>query len=627
MTDSDSSASSTSSSEFFLNLRTRKVPKVEADPDRRCTTVPGWPKRPAVKNMEHNEPHEKGAEASPGDFCREMQARRAIQPTAPSSKLLDDHYEQQVRNLEELLEQERQEARNYIDEVKEWNAQEMDEKQKVIEALERTIIRMKLAQEVDDESDEQTHECKEVGAPLSASTPKQVDVMDQPRAPTTEPQQRGSEAELAELLLKRRVKSEERKPPEAADLQALTVLAGTTSEGTHRQVTFRRQSDDSDNATVEQEEQAMPTVEPEEPKERGRRLKSPKIARRQRSASSEFQKPADKVLVPCDLMLQALAVEGKTRAISDAAVAPKPFTGKSSQDPEAWLEYFERYCDFRRLVPADRLNLFGIMLHEGAADWFSTLPAEQKTQYTDLVKAFKANYYKSAELKWREAGQLWNQAQGAEERVEDYVTRLRKAARRLELPPEVLHYAVINGLRGPIRLHVVQQGVKSLDDTIRAAKVAEAAASTTPDVMPMMMLDAMKATAQASEKQAAELKQLAARVATLSAAAVAAAVPVEPIMAITGQPQGQGRALRPTPQNQQRQAYAQRAANRTDGGPRSFAPTNQQPQQQSQRPACGRCGWSHQPGNCRADGQLCRSCGKAGHFARVCRSARAPPRD
>jgi hypothetical protein len=130
----------------------------------------------------------------------------------------------------------------------------LDEKQKVIEALERTIIRMKLAQEVDDESDGQTHECKEVGAPLSASTPKQVDAVDQLRAPTTEPQRRESEAELAEPLSKRRVKSEERRPPEATDLQALTVLAGMTSEGTHRQVTFRGQSDDSDNATVEPEE-------------------------------------------------------------------------------------------------------------------------------------------------------------------------------------------------------------------------------------------------------------------------------------------------------------------------------------------------------------------------------------
>jgi hypothetical protein len=102
---------------------------------------------------------------------------------------------------------------------------------------------------------------------------------------------------------------------------------------------------------------------------------------------------------------------------------------------------------------------------------------------------------------------------------------------------------------------VVQQGVKSLDDTIRAAKVAEAAASTTPDVIPMLMLDAIKATAQASEKQAAELKQLAARVATLSTAAVVAAAPTEPITAATVQPQGQRRVLLPTPQNQQRQAY------------------------------------------------------------------------
>jgi hypothetical protein len=104
---------------------------------------------------------------------------------------------------------------------------------------------------------------------------------------------------------------------------------------------------------------------------------------------------------------------------------------------------------FRRLVPADRLKLPGIMLHEGAADWFSTLPAEQKAQYTDLVKAFKTNYYKSPELRWKEAGALWNQAQGVEEQMENYVTRLRKAVRRLELPQKVLHYAVFNAYEAP----------------------------------------------------------------------------------------------------------------------------------------------------------------------------------
>jgi hypothetical protein len=47
---------------------------------------------------------------------------------------------------------------------------------------------------------------------------------------------------------------------------------------------------------------------------------------------------------------------------------------------------------------------------------------------------------------------------GAEEKVADFLTRLRQADRRLELPQEVLNYAVINGLRASLSLHVVQKG-------------------------------------------------------------------------------------------------------------------------------------------------------------------------
>jgi hypothetical protein len=84
------------------------------------------------------------------------------------------------------------------------------------------------------------------------------------------------------------------------------------------------------------------------------------------------------------------------------------------------------------------------------------------------------------------------------------------------------------------------------------AKVAETATSSTPDVMPMLLLDAMKATAQASEKQAAELKQLAASVAILSTTATVAGATTEPVTTTSERPQGQRRILLPTPQNQQR---------------------------------------------------------------------------
>ena len=93
---------------------------------------------------------------------------------------------------------------------------------------------------------------------------------------------------------------------------------------------------------------------------------------------------------------------------------------------------------------------------------------------------------------------------------------MRKAARRLNLTPDTLHYALINGLRGPIRLHVVTQGITTLENSIRTAKIAEAAATTSTDAVTRLMLDAMKANAAASEKQAEEIKRLTARVATLA---------------------------------------------------------------------------------------------------------------
>jgi hypothetical protein len=59
--------------------------------------------------------------------------------------------------------------------------------------------------------------------------------------------------------------------------------------------------------------------------------------------------------------------------------------------------------------------------------------------------------------------------------VNDFLIRARKVANRLGMSDEVLHYAVINGLRPNIRTHVLQQGVGDLSDTIKRAKTCEAA--------------------------------------------------------------------------------------------------------------------------------------------------------
>jgi hypothetical protein len=144
------------------------------------------------------------------------------------------------------------------------------------------------------------------------------------------------------------------------------------------------------------------------------------------------------------------------RSISDTVVTLEPPTGQSTQDPEVWLDYFERYANFRKLSTAEGLELFVMMMQGDAADWLTTFLETGRRDYACLVKAFKNNYLKSEELKWKDAGAQWSQRKGPDERVEDYVTRVRKAAKRLQFLPEVLLYTVINGLRGPIKQHVVQ---------------------------------------------------------------------------------------------------------------------------------------------------------------------------
>src|SRR5664279_304232 len=157
-------------------------------------------------------------------------------------------------------------------------------------------------------------------------------------------------------------------------------------------------------------------------------------------------------------------------------------------------------------------------MRDEAQDWLQTIPSTESKSFALLSAAFKETYCPSPELIWKECQQIWQKGQGADESVDAFVTRLRKGARRVNLNDSMLNFAIITGLRTPIRVHVLQQGVQSLKETLRAARIAETSLSADP--ITSLLMESLKSQTQENEKRAAQIDELSTKISTITAAAL-----------------------------------------------------------------------------------------------------------
>src|SRR5664279_803327 len=133
-------------------------------------------------------------------------------------------------------------------------------------------------------------------------------------------------------------------------------------------------------------------------------------------------------------------------------------------------------------------------MRDEAQDWLQTIPSTESKSFALLSAAFKEMHCPSPELIGKECQQIWQKGQGADESVDAFVTRLRKGARRTNINESMLNYAIIQGLKAPIRVHVLQQGVQGLKETLRAARIAETSLSADP--ITSLLMESLKAQAQ-----------------------------------------------------------------------------------------------------------------------------------
>jgi hypothetical protein len=94
-----------------------------------------------------------------------------------------------------------------------------------------------------------------------------------------------------------------------------------------------------------------------------------------------------------EILERTLKQPAPRTAISDSVLAPKTFNGTAAEDPEAWLDYFERYIKYRNIPDGEKRTLFSMFMREGAANWLSTLTEYTLRSYESLKKAFQENFF------------------------------------------------------------------------------------------------------------------------------------------------------------------------------------------------------------------------------------------
>src|SRR5664279_177057 len=170
----------------------------------------------------------------------------------------------------------------------------------------------------------------------------------------------------------------------------------------------------------------------------------------------------------------------QTMAVNDSGFTPKPFKGAlaDTDNVEKWLDYFKTYVQFRGIQGPAKLQLFTLLLQDQAADWLRTIADDVTADFKALLAAFRQRFAPSELNRWKKATTLWTREQQPSESVDTYCTDIINLARAVKIKDnEQIKFAMIKGLRSDVKLHVLQSGAATVDDVVKAARVAEAAIS------------------------------------------------------------------------------------------------------------------------------------------------------
>jgi hypothetical protein len=321
----------------------------------------------------------------------------------------------------------------------------------------------------------------------------------------------------------------------------------------------------------------------------------------------------------------------------DQLPGPGTFSGRPDENGKNWLDRFELWASRKGYNDDIKKAALALYLQESAATWLQVLPDVEKDTFAHLRTSFQKRYRPSQQAGWQRASQLWTLQQEAGESSLDFIAKIQRAARDINMTEELQCFAVINGLRPAIRAHVLRQNPGDIAALRQAAVIAEQTeppVSTTDDRLARIEHQLQLLTVNVFERDRQHEPSSPDRCTAPSnnRGSSASRSPLRESAA--------RRQLSPMPPHcydraaygaSSRRQYPEATATERrvvfdDEYPRQQSGENRQQQQPSPRrssSACASCGRSnHYRSDCYFRQAVCTHCHKVGHIAQACRSSR-----
>ena len=156
-------------------------------------------------------------------------------------------------------------------------------------------------------------------------------------------------------------------------------------------------------------------------------------------------------------------------------IAPKFFSGLSTESAKTFLRKFNKYSDFHSWNDDKRLRSVPLFLTGSAEVWFSDLtPAQRPRDFQEFTEVFQ-NAFESESAKLIGSQIFYQLKQGDGESIDKFAARISSLGDRFDMPPQARRNQFLAGLIPAIKTQVLAQSPPDLTTAVNKSLLAEAA--------------------------------------------------------------------------------------------------------------------------------------------------------